>query len=96
MPVPDIRVTLSIQWALTGVFWLNLMSNIIRIHYFRMILGSFPAMATPKLYYSCFVINSSIGIGIVKSPGDIPILFTIFARPPLVGFHSVGLIYPTV
>ena len=82
MPVPDIRVTLSIQWALTGVFWLNLMSNIIRIYYFRKLFKSFPAMATPKLYYSCFVINSSIELVIFKAPVDALIIYLkSFARP---------------
>jgi len=82
MPVPDIRVTLSIQWTLNGVFLFNLMSNIIRIYYFRMIFGSFPAMATPKLYYYCLVINSSIGIGIFKAPVNALIIYLkSFARP---------------
>ena len=31
--VPDIKVTLSIKWALNDVFWFNLKANIIRIFY---------------------------------------------------------------
>jgi hypothetical protein len=44
-----IKLTLSIKWALNVVFWLNSVSNIIRIFYFRMILKSFLAMATHKI-----------------------------------------------
>jgi len=44
-PVPDIRVTLFIRWTFNGEFHLNLMSNIIRIFYFRMIFGSFDILS---------------------------------------------------
>ena len=45
MPESGIEVTLSIKWALNGVFRLNLMSNIGRIFYFWMILESFDILS---------------------------------------------------
>ncbi len=57
-PKSGIKATLFLGCTFKIEFVFNLMSNIIRIYYFRKIFESFLAMATPKLYYSCLVINS--------------------------------------
>ena len=87
MPVPDIRVTLSIKWTLNGVFLFNLMSNIIRIHYFRKIFESFLAMPPYKIYYQCFMIN-------MLSTSDIQSACWCPHNKPKFTFQ-VSILYPT-
>ena len=74
MPESVIRVTLSIEWALNGVFRLNLKSNIGRIFYFRMIFESILVMMINNKTLLWNLNATYMGRCIVKVPDDISII----------------------